>query len=91
MPIPLLSALTGVTASSSNHGAEVVTSDGRSLPLLGATLRGEARGGLARLVLEQRFANRYAEPLHVTYRMPLPANGAVSAYAFELAGRVIAG
>ncbi len=90
MTLPLLSALSGVTASS-NHGAEVVTSDGRSLPLLGATLRGEARGGLARLVLEQRFANRHAEPLHVTYRMPLPANGAVSAYAFELAGRVITG
>lgn len=91
MPIPLLSALSGVTAASSISGAEVVTSDGRSLPLLGATLRGEARGGLARLVLEQRFANRHAESLHVTYRMPLPANGAVSGYSFELAGRVIAG
>ncbi len=72
-------------------GAEVVTADGRSLPLTSATLRGTARGGIARLVLEQRFENRHAETLHVTYRMPLPADGAVSGYAFVIAGRTIAG
>src|SRR5678816_2956811 len=33
-------------------GAEAVTADGRSLPLVSATLRGTARGGIARLVLE---------------------------------------
>ena len=59
------------------RGAEVVTADGQSLPLTGAALRGDARGGIARLVLEQRFENRYAETLRVTYRMPLPADGAV--------------
>ncbi len=92
--MPLLSALSRVKSSLvpiTTSGAEVVTSDGRSLPLLGATLRGEARGGIARLVLEQAFENRFDQPLHVTYRMPLPADGAVSAYAFEIDGRVIAG
>jgi Ca-activated chloride channel family protein len=73
------------------RGAEVVTRDGRSLPLVSARLRAEAQGGIARLVLEQRFENRYAETLHVTYRMPLPADGAVSGYAFEIAGRTIVG
>jgi len=73
------------------RGAEVVTADGRSLPLVSATLRGTARGGIARLVLEQRFENRHAETLHVTYRMPLPADGAVSGYAFVIAGRTIVG
>jgi len=73
------------------RGAEVVTRDGRSLPLVSARLTAEAQGGIARLVLEQRFENRHAEHLHVTYRMPLPADGAVSGYAFELAGRTIAG
>jgi Ca-activated chloride channel homolog len=72
-------------------GAEVVTADGRSLPLVSATLRGTACGGLARLVLEQRFENRHAETLHVTYRMPLPADAAVSGYAFVIADRTIAG
>jgi Ca-activated chloride channel family protein len=72
-------------------GAEVVTADGRSLPLVFATLRGSARGGIARLVLEQRFENRLAETLHVTYRMPLPADGAVSGYAFVIAGRTVIG
>ncbi|HEX8107261.1 MAG TPA: VIT domain-containing protein, partial [Kofleriaceae bacterium] len=75
------------------HGnaAEVVTADGRSLPLVSATLRGTARGGIARLVLEQRFDNRHAETLHVTYRMPLPPDGAVSGYAFAIGDRTIVG
>ena len=78
-------------APAPRQGAELVTADGRSLPLVGASLSGEARGGIARLVLEQRFVNRYRETLHVTYRMPLPAEGAVSGYAFEIAGATIAG
>jgi Ca-activated chloride channel family protein len=91
--MPLLSALSRVFASDTNpnRGAEVTTSDGRSLPLVGARLRAEAKGGLARLVLEQTFENRYQETLHVTYRMPLPADGAVSAYAFQIADRTITG
>ncbi len=91
----LLSVLARVSDLLPSHvntsGAEVVTSDGTSLPLVGAKLRGDARGGIARLVLEQTFENRHDEPLHVTYRMPLPADGAVSAYAFEIAGRTITG
>jgi hypothetical protein len=92
--MPLLSALPLVKNPdpiTPGQAPEVTTSDGRALPLVGALLRGEARGGLARLVLEQTFENRYAETLAVTYRMPLPADGAVSAYAFEIAGRTITG
>jgi Ca-activated chloride channel homolog len=73
------------------RGAELVTADGRSLPLVSARLHGSARGGVARLVLEQRFENRRAETLHVTYRMPLPPDGAVSGYAFVIADRTITG
>jgi Ca-activated chloride channel family protein len=80
-----------LTSETPTRGAEVVTCDGRSLPLVSARLRAEAQGGIARLVLEQRFENRYAETLHVTYRMPLPADGAVSGYAFDIAGRTITG
>ncbi len=79
------------TLQGATTGAELVTLDGRSLPLVASTLRAEAQGGIARLVLEQQFVNSYAETLHVTYRMPLPADGAVSGYAFEIAGRVIKG
>ncbi|MBA2541450.1 MAG: VWA domain-containing protein [Deltaproteobacteria bacterium] len=79
------------TAPINSSGAEVLTTDGRSLPLLGAKLVAKAKGGIARIVLEQTFANRYDETLHVTYRMPLPADGAVSAYVFEIAGRTITG
>jgi len=78
-------------SNESATGAEVVTADGRSLPLIGAKLRGHATGGLARLVLEQTLENRHAETLRVTYRMPLPAGGAVSGYAFTIADRVIRG
>jgi|GEM_PF-1191648 len=73
------------------RGAELVTRDGRSLPLVSARLHADAAGGIARVVLEQRFENRSDETLHVTYRMPLPADGAVSGYAFQIAGRTITG
>lgn len=86
MPAPI------TTADANEHsGAELTTADGRSLPLVAATLRGDARGGIARLVLEQTFENRHDDTLHVTYRMPLPADGAVSGYAFQIGDRRIVG
>lgn len=69
----------------------LVATDGRVLPLRAVALSAEARGGVARVVLSQRFANPHAEPLHVTYRMGLPAEAAVSGYAFTLAGRRVVG
>lgn len=75
---PAVNSLLPTTPEGTSSGAELVTSDGRSLALVSACLRGEAQGGLARLVLEQRFHNAYAETLKVTYRMPLPADGAIS-------------
>src|SRR3954466_13423724 len=80
--------------SPSDHessGGRLVTAGRRALPLLGASLRADAKGGLCRVVLEQRFKNPHAEPLRVTYRMPLPADGAVSGYAFTLGDRRIEG
>ena len=74
-----------------SNGGRLVTADGRTLALRGATLRADARGGIARVVLEQRFANSFAEPLAVTYLMPLPADGAVSGYAFTIGARRIVG
>ncbi|MBA3458539.1 MAG: VWA domain-containing protein [Deltaproteobacteria bacterium] len=79
------------TREGASSGAELYTLDGRTLPLVASTLRAEAQGGIARLVLEQAYVNSYAETLAVTYRMPLPAEGAVSGYAFEIAGRVVRG
>jgi Ca-activated chloride channel family protein len=72
-------------------GAEVLTPDGRSLPFAGAKLRIEAGAGIARMVLEQTFENPYEETLRVTYKMPLPADGAVSGYAFRIGNRTITG
>ncbi|MDB4966512.1 MAG: hypothetical protein JWN44_2201 [Myxococcales bacterium] len=72
-------------------GGRLVSVDGRTLPLRGVTLRADARAGLARVVLEQRFTNAHAEPLSVTYLLPLPADGAVSAFAFRIGERRIVG
>lgn len=72
-------------------GARIVTEDGRALPLRSAMLRAECGGGLARVVLEQTFENPYHETLHVTYKMPLPADGAVSGYEFTVGPRTIKG
>lgn len=74
-----------------SNGGRLVTADGRTLPLRGASLRAEARGGIARVVLEQRFENAWDEPLAVTYLMPLPADGAVSGYAFTVGDRRVVG
>ncbi len=84
-------SLVPTTPEGASSGAELVTSDGRALALASATLRGEAQGGLARLVLEQRFENPHDEILRVTYRMPLPADGAVSGYEFVIGERVVKG
>lgn len=72
-------------------GAQVLTPDGRSLPFAGAKLRIEAGAGIARVVLEQTFENPFEETLHVTYKMPLPVDGAVSGYAFQIGTRTITG
>lgn len=77
--------------SSSGHGGTLVTLDGRPLPLRRADLRVRACGGLARTVLEQQFVNPHAEPLRVTYTLPLPADGAVSGFRFQIDERVIVG
>src|SRR5450432_955212 len=97
MPLSLSSlsrvpaALFPTTPEGASSGAELVTSDGRTLSLTAARLVGDATGGIARLVLEQTFANHYAEVLKVTYRMPLPADGAVSGYEFVIGDRTVKG
>src|SRR5258708_952264 len=62
-----------------------------TLPLESAALRVEARGGIARVVLEQKFKNHHTEPLAVTYVLPLPADAAVSGFAFTVGDRRIEG
>src|SRR5262245_46214116 len=79
------------TADERSVGGRLVTSDGRTLPLRGIMLRADARGGLARVMLEQRFVNPYAEALRVSYLVPLPVDGAVAGYACYVGGRRIEG
>ena len=98
MPLQLPSMLSRVTSAlfpttpeGVSAGAELVTSDGRVLALVDARLTGDAAGGLVRLVLEQTFANHHQDVLKVTYRMPLPADGAVSGYEFVIGERTVKG
>ena len=72
-------------------GGRLVTTTGRALPLLGTVLSADAEGGIARVTLEQRFRNPHAEPLAVTYSLPLPAEGAVSGFCFTIGGRRVVG
>src|SRR5687768_10329228 len=81
---------TPVEMSSSPHpstGAFLMAVDGRTLPLRSASLTVEASGGLARVTVQQLFENPHAEPLRFTYQVPLPADGAVSGYAFTIGDR----
>jgi Ca-activated chloride channel family protein len=72
-------------------GARLVAADGRELILRGVTLRVDAAGGIARTVLEQRFASPWDEPLTLVYQLPLPADGAVAGFAFRVGDRRITG
>ncbi len=61
------------------------------LPLESCALVVDAKSGLARVVLTQRFVNPHAEPLSVTYKLPLPADGAISDFSFVLGARHVQG
>ena len=77
--------------ASCSNGATLVAADGRQLPLKAVTLRSEARGGLAHTVVEQVFSNPFEEPLSVSYQLPLPADGAVTSFAFSLGDKRVVG
>jgi Ca-activated chloride channel family protein len=74
-----------------SSGGRLVTADGRTLPLREASLSVTARAGIARATLTQRFENRFQEILHVTYSLPLPADGAVGGFAFRVGERRVEG
>lgn len=78
-------------AHDESGGGRLVAADGRELPLVSVRLSAEARGGVARTALVQVFENRHADPLRVTYQLPLPHRGAVSGFSFRLGDRRIAG
>jgi Ca-activated chloride channel family protein len=82
---------THLSPEPSLSGSRLVSTTGRALPLLGTTLTADAAGGVARITVEQRFRNPHAEPLAVTYSLPLPSDGAVSGFSFVVAGRRVAG
>lgn len=83
--------VTPSTPSGNPTGGRLVSTEGKTLPLRHAHLEARAEGGLARSVLTQRFVNPYAEPLHVTYLLPLPSDGAVSGFSFTLGETKIVG
>lgn len=78
-------------ATDLSSGGRIVTADGKALPLRATEIRADASAGLARVILRQTFVNDHAEPLRVTYQVPLPSDAAVSGYAFELRDRRIVG
>lgn len=61
------------------------------LPLVGCSLEVDACGGYARVRLRQRFENPHAEALTVLYKLPLPADAAVSDFSFRVGERLVCG
>ena len=90
-PVSHHSTASGAVRPAPSSGARLVTADGRALPLEWVELECEAGGGVARSTLRQRFRNTEAVPVEVTYLVPLPADGAVSGYSFEVGGVVTRG
>lgn len=77
--------------SAPSSGGRLVAPDGRTLPLRGSRLSASAVGGVARVVLTQRFVNPFEEPLRVTYLLPLPSDGAVAGFSFRIGEKRIVG
>lgn len=80
-----------LNTSSSPAGGRLVSADGRELPLASVHLAATAGGGVARVVLTQRFTNASDQPLDVQYLLPLPGDGAVSGFSFVLGDERIVG
>ncbi len=74
-----------------SNGARVVATDGRPLALLHTHLQVRAGAGMAQVVLRQTFRNPFGESLAVRYQVPLPHDGAVGGFSFELDGHRIEG
>ncbi|MEM6992629.1 MAG: VIT domain-containing protein [Myxococcota bacterium] len=72
-------------------GGTLVSTGGRALPLRSARLTGRLCAGVGRVALSQTFHNPHAEPLSVTYQLPLPHDGAVSGFSFRIGEREIVG
>ncbi len=79
------------STATSSSGGTLVCPDGRALPLRQTSLRARAKGGVARTIVRQTFVNPYDEALEVSYQLPLPVDGAVSGFRFELDGVEVVG
>lgn len=78
-------------SSSASDGGRLVCNQGRELPLRQVAVRAEAGGGIARTVLVQTFENAHSEALRVAYKLPLPADGAVSGFRFQIGEAQVVG
>ncbi|WP_437649325.1 VIT domain-containing protein [Sorangium sp. So ce362] len=67
------------------------TSAGHPVPLLGVSLSGEVFGGVARLVVRQRYRNEERRPIEAIYTFPLPSEASIAGFAMECAGRRLEG
>jgi Ca-activated chloride channel family protein len=74
-----------------SSGGTLVSTDGRALVLRETALSGSLRGGYGRVVVSQTFVNPHAEPLRVTYQLPLPSDGAVAGFRFRIGELEIVG
>src|SRR5688572_25639856 len=88
---PMMPIAPRMSSSLPQSSGTLVPTEGRTLPLTRAHVAVEAAEGLARLVLRQRFDNPHDVPLEITYSLPLPAEAAVSGFAFTLGDRRIVG
>ena len=79
------------TSHDAPQGGRLVSVDGVTLPLTGAWIRAIAQGGRARVELTQTFINTESTALDVVYKVPLPADGAVSGYRFLIGETLVEG
>lgn len=83
--------LTHPQSPTAQEGGRLVSTSGRTLPLERSEITAEGGGGLARTILTQHFKNPHPEALRVSYKLPLPADGAVGGFSFQIGEELVEG
>ncbi len=71
--------------------SSVMSEEGLECPLVQTRVLAKASSGVVRVELRQRFLNPHEVPLDAEFRLPLPADAAVSGFSFRLGKREVVG
>ena len=67
--------------------AELYSSDGRSVPLLGVEVIAAVLGGFSYVKVRQRYCNAESKAIEAVYSFPLPSDATLAGFSMTCDGR----